>query len=195
MRGAGEPPVPGTSKRMTSMAGSRASTNGWSTSKLTPIPFINSSGRRVPFPGRMAIRRRCPLTVMVRIWACGLVLSDGMNHPSYYMTPRELNMLRLEHVGAGCWCSWLILLVAQFSWCGLLLTGALAQPASPILPPGARALLRSSLPLSGVDRVALIDKVRRLRIARGVEQGLNVATVTQDKLDLAPQQLGGRIAA
>src|SRR5947208_16821584 len=125
----------------------------------------------------MATRRRNPLTVIVRVWACGLVVSDGMNHPSYYMTPRELNLLGLEHVGAGCWCSRLILLVAQFSWGGLLLTGAPAQPVSPILPPGACAFLRSSLPLSGVGRVALIDKVRRLRVPRGVQQGLNVAAI------------------
>src|SRR5438876_12462417 len=108
---------------------------------------------------------------------------------------RELNALGLEHVGARCWCSRLILLVAQFSWCGLLLAGSLAQPVSPILPPGACAFLGSSLPLSGVGRVAIIDKVRRLRVPRGVEQGLNVAAVTQDKGDLASQQLRGRITA
>ncbi len=86
MRGAGEPPVPGTSKRTTSMAGSRASTKGWSTSRLTPIPFTSSSGVRVPFPERMATRRRCPLTVMVRASACGLVVSDGINHSSSNIT-------------------------------------------------------------------------------------------------------------
>src|SRR5712692_8110737 len=194
MCGAGEPPVPGTSKRMTSMAGFRASTKGWSTSRLTPIPLMSSNGVRVPSPFRMTIRRRCPLTVMVRVSACGLV-SDGMNHPSQYVTRSKPNVLRLEHIGAGCWCSRLILGAPQFSWCGLLLTGALAQPVSPILPPGACALLCTSLPLLGISRVVLIDEVRRLRIARWVQQGLDVATITQDKLDLAPQQLRGRIAA
>src|SRR2546427_4624493 len=196
MSGAGELPVPGTSKRITSMAGSRASTNCWSTSRLTPIPFISSSGVRVPSPLRMATRRRCPLAVMVRVSACGLVVSDGMDHPfSLNITRREPNMSRLEHVGARCQCSRLILLVAQFSWCGLLLTGALAQPVAPILPPGACAFLRSSLPLSGVGRVALIHKVRRLRVARWVQQGLDVAAIAQDKRDLASQQLCGCIAS
>src|SRR6266446_1916610 len=196
MRGAGEPPVPGTSKRMTSMAGSRASTKGWSTSRLTPIPLISSSGVRVPSPFRMATRRRCPLTVMGRVSACGLLVSDGMDHPfSLHMTRKELNRLRLEHVGAGCRYSRLILGATQFSWCGLLLSGALAQPVSPILPPGACAFLRTGLPLLGISRVALIDEVRRLRVAWGIEKGLDVAAVTQDKGDLAPKQLCGRIAA
>src|SRR5438876_10596558 len=110
------------------------------------------------------------------------------------MTQRELNALGLEHVGARCWCSRLILLVAQFCWGGLLLTGALAQPVAPILPPGACAFLRSSLPLSGVGRVAIIDEVRRLRVARWVQKGLDVAAIAQDKLDLASQQLCGCIA-
>ncbi len=103
-------------------------------------------------------------------------------------------MSRLEHVGAGCWCSWLILGAPQFSWCGLLLTGALAQPVTPILPPGACAFLCTGLPLFGINRVALIHKVRRLRVAWWVQQGLNVAAVAQDKGDLASQQLGGCIA-
>src|SRR5258708_20593488 len=103
-------------------------------------------------------------------------------------------MSQLEHVGAGCRCSRLILLVAQFSCCGLLLTGALAQPVAPILPPRACALLRSSPPLSGVGRVALIHKVRRLRAPGWVQKALDVAAVPQDKDDLAPQQFRGRIA-
>src|SRR6266568_3604026 len=196
MSGAGEPPVPGTSKRITAMAGSRASTNCWSTSRLTPIPFSSSSGVRVPSPLRMATRRRCPLTVMARVSACGLVVSDAMNHPfPLNRTPRELSISRLEHVGAGGRCSRLILGATQFSWCRLLFTGALAQPVAPILPPGACAFLRSSLPLSGIGRVALVDEVRRLRVAWWVQQGLDVATVTQDKGDLASQQLGGCIAS
>src|SRR6266571_9031910 len=196
MSGTGESPVPGTSKRITSIAGSRVSTNCCSTSRLTPIPFSSSSGVRVPTPGRMATRRRCPVTLMVRVSSCGLVVSDGMNHLfSLKSTQRELNMSRLEHVGAGCRCSRLILLVAQFLWCGLLLTGALAQPVSPVLPPGARAFLCSSLPVSGISRVAIVDEVGCLRVAWWVQDGLDVATVTQDKLDLASQQLGGRIAA
>src|SRR5258708_18714279 len=80
---------------------------------------MRSRGVGVPFPERMATRRRCPLTVMIRVSACGLVVSDSMDHPfSLNSTRRELNMSRLEHVGAGCRCSRLILLVAQFSWSG-----------------------------------------------------------------------------
>src|SRR5579859_7821885 len=124
MSGGGEPPVPGTSKRMTSMAGSRASTKDWSTSRLTPIPFMSSSGVRVPFPERVATRRCCPLTVMVRVSACGLVVSDGMNHPFSIGYAKQAE-LRLEHVGAGCGCARFILLAAKFLWGGLLLTGAL----------------------------------------------------------------------
>src|SRR5205823_12200332 len=104
-------------------------------------------------------------------------------------------MSRLEYIRAGGRCSRLILFVAQFSGCGPLLAGALAQPLSPILPPGACAFLRAGLPLSGVGRVALIDEVRRLRVAGGVQQGLNVAAVAQDKLDLASKQLCGCRAA
>src|SRR2546421_1516649 len=105
MRGAGEPPVPGTSKRRTSMAGSRASTYGWSTSRFTPIPFISSRGVRVPFPGRMAIRRRCLSMMMVRVPACGLVVSDGMDHPF-----NELKTGILSEDGPGYSC-FLVLVV------------------------------------------------------------------------------------
>ncbi len=104
-------------------------------------------------------------------------------------------MLRLEHVGAGCRCSRLILGATQCSWRVLLLTGALAQPVSPILPPGACAFLCPRKPLFGISRVALIDEVRRLRIPWWIQKGLDVAAVTQDKRDLAPKQLRGRIAA
>src|ERR1700730_10061260 len=156
---------------------------------------MSNNGVRVPSPFRMAIRKRCPLTVMVGISACGLVVSDAMKHPSQYVTRNKPNVLRLEHVGAGCWCSRLILGATQFSWCGLLLTGALAQPVSPILPPGACAFLCTGLPLFGISRVALVHEVRGLRVPWWVQKGLDVAAVTQDKRDLAPQQLCGRIAA
>jgi hypothetical protein len=73
-----------------------------------------------------------------RASSCGLVVSDGMNHLfSLKSTRKELNMSRLEHVGARCRCSRLIPLIAQRSWCRLLFTRTLAQPVSPILPPGA----------------------------------------------------------
>src|SRR5205823_13510846 len=104
-------------------------------------------------------------------------------------------MSRLEYIRAGGRCSRLILFVAQFSGCGPLLAGALAQPFSPILPPGACAFLRTGLPLFGNGRVALVDEVRGFRVARWVQNSLDVAAVTQDKLDLASQQLRGRIAS
>src|SRR6266496_5833112 len=87
------------------------------------------------------------------------------------------DMLRLEHIRAGCRGARLIVLVAQFSWCGLLFTGTLAQPVSPILPPGACTFLCPRKPLFGISGVALIHEVRRLRVARWVEKGLDVATI------------------
>jgi len=44
--GGGEPPTPGGSNLITSTAGSSWSTNGWSSSKLAPMPLISSSGTR-----------------------------------------------------------------------------------------------------------------------------------------------------
>ena len=64
---------------------------------------------------------------MVRVSDCGLVGSDGIHQPfSLNSTRRELNMSRLEHIGARCRYSRLVLLVAQLLWCCLSLTGALA---------------------------------------------------------------------
>ena len=59
--GSGEPPTPGTSKRITPRSGSSASTNGWSASRLAPIPLHSSSGgasTKRPRPGRHARRVR-----------------------------------------------------------------------------------------------------------------------------------------
>src|SRR5438067_792398 len=98
-------------------------------------------------------------------------------------------MSRLEHIGAGRRCSRLILLISQCFWCGLLLTRAVAQPVSPILPPGACSFLGPCQPLFGISRVVLVDKVRRLWVPGWIQKSLDVAAIAQDKRDLAAQQL------
>src|SRR5260370_40367617 len=80
-------------------------------------------------------------------------------------------------------------------WSRFFSRGCGTKPITPIFPPGAWAFLRLRKPLFGIGQVALIHEVGCLRVARWVQNGLDVATVTQDKLDLASQQLRGRIAA
>ena len=58
--GSWEPPTPGASKQITSMAGSSASTNGCQASSRMPMPLHSRSGGPVPVPGRIATRSGVP---------------------------------------------------------------------------------------------------------------------------------------
>ena len=58
----GEPPTPGTSNRTTSIRGSTSSTNGWSRSRLAPMPLQSTSGGPGAVPGRTATRTSWPRT-------------------------------------------------------------------------------------------------------------------------------------
>ncbi len=60
MIGAGDSPVPGRSTRIVSMPSPSASTKGFSSSRLAPMPLSSRSGHRSPSPGRIATRSRCP---------------------------------------------------------------------------------------------------------------------------------------
>src|ERR1700759_2651129 len=71
MTGAGEPPMPGMSNRMTGRCGSSASTNGWNSSRLTPMPLHSSKGGRPGAPSRTATRMARPPTVSILIPRAG----------------------------------------------------------------------------------------------------------------------------
>jgi hypothetical protein len=64
--------MPGMSNRMTGRRGSRASTNGWSSSRLTPIPLHSSNGGQPGVPSRTETRRARPPTVTILIRSPGL---------------------------------------------------------------------------------------------------------------------------
>src|SRR5215468_5408147 len=76
--GRGDPPMPGRSNRITSRRGSSASTNGWRTSRLAPMPLHSSNGGHAGSPGRTSTRRTRPRTVSVLVVAVVISLShDG----------------------------------------------------------------------------------------------------------------------
>ena len=63
--GSWEPPTPGASKQITSMAGSSASTNGCQASSRMPMPLHSRSGGPVPVPGRIATRSGVPAACVI----------------------------------------------------------------------------------------------------------------------------------
>src|SRR5207248_10260261 len=83
---------------------------------------------------RMATRRRCPLTVMVRVSACGLLVSDGMHHPFSLHYAK-----RAEHVTARTRRRRVLVFLADTARCPVHLVRPSAHrsagPASHANPP------------------------------------------------------------
>ena len=63
------------------------------------------------------------------------------------------------------------------------------------VPPRSRDLGGALAPLRGGGRQRLGDEVRRLRVVRRVEDGLDVAAVAQHEAAVAAQHLGGPVGA
>src|SRR6266508_122313 len=162
----GEPPTPGTSKRITSRSGSRASTSGCSTSKLAPMPQHSSSGVRSPSPGRTSYRIFCPWTVR-----------SGIAH----VAPGS----GLERVQPGA---------AERVRRRLPRTAALAQPRGVVRPPGTRLRGRCLEPDVRVRRVLVVGLERRLRVPGRVDHGGDVPAGGQHEPALAAEQLGAAVA-
>src|SRR5258708_6907034 len=72
-------------------------------------------------------------------------------------------------------------------------TGGIAEPFAPAVPPGARTLLREGEPLCRIGRVLRVREIACLRIARWVQDTLDVPGRAENELRRAPQQLRGGI--
>ena len=63
--------MPGMSNRMTGRRGSSASTNGWNSSRLAPMPLHSSSGGQPAVPSRTETRMVRPPTAKTLIRSGG----------------------------------------------------------------------------------------------------------------------------
>src|ERR1700733_1953358 len=113
---------------------------------------------------------------------------------SFMVPPTAFGRLSLMYVGAR---SWLFRREARAAD-GLgrrdLRTGAVGQPADPVLPPGALVPLRARHPLLGIGRRLRIEEVAEPGVPWVCHHGLNVAARAQDELRAAGDQLGGPVA-
>src|SRR5580692_1518822 len=183
MTGAGEPPIPGMSNRITGRRGSRASTNGWNSSRLAPMPLHSSSGGQPAAPSRTETRRPRPPTVRVLIRSAGPVAPPRRRRPSIRSRP---DRGRSSPVGPGPDVSMVVDIragrfadrcqpgAAQFRGCGLLFPAAFGQPARVVRPPGSVAGLRPAQPLLRVFRALLGYLVAGLLVAGRVDHGGDV---------------------
>src|ERR1700759_3580921 len=128
--------MPGRSNRTTGRRGSSASTNGWNSSRLTPMPLHSSSGVQPGVPSRTETRRARPPTVMIRIrsgedWSA--VIDVGSGRVADRPQPAA----------------------AEFGGGRLLLAPALGPPARVVRPPGAVAGPRLAQPLLRIARALI----------------------------------------
>src|ERR1700722_13849413 len=206
MTGAGEPPMPGMSNRMTGRRGSSTSTNGWNSSRLAPMPLHSSSGVQPAVPSRTETR-------MVRLpTARTLIRSGGPGGPLRRSRPRTRprpDSARSSPAGTGgtggdssavidirsrCGADRRQPAAAQIRGRGLLLAAALGQAASPVRPPGPVQGLGTAQPFLGVLRALLGHLVPGLLVARRIDHRGDVPAGRQDEPGAAAQQLSGPVA-
>src|SRR6266568_4651163 len=204
MTGAGEPPIPGMSNRMTGRRGSSASTNGWNSSRLIPMPLHSSSGGQPGVPSRTEMRMARPPIVRI------LIRSGGLSGPARRSRPRtrpradpaRSSPASPGRVGSmvidiGSWRlgDWHQPAAAQFRGGGPLLPAAFGQPARVVRPPGPVAGLGQAQPLLGVFRALLGHLVPGLLVARRIDHRGDVPAGRQQEPGPATQQLSGPVAA
>src|SRR5580704_1156356 len=201
MTGAGEPPIPGMSNRMTGRRGSSASTNGWNNSRLAPMPLHSSSGGQPGVPSRTATRRPRPPTVTIRIRSAGPTRRSRPSirpRPDPERSPRPgagSDVSMVVNIRAGSFADRLQPAAAQVRGRGLLLSAALGQPVRVVRPPGPVTGLRPAQPLLGVFGALLGDLVAGLGVAGRVDHRGYVPAGGQHEPLAAGQQLGGPVAA
>src|SRR5690348_865527 len=150
--------MPGRSNRMTGRRGSSASTNGWSSSRLAPMPLHNSSGGQSGFPSRTETRRVRPPTVRF------LIRSGGA---AFRRRPGTRSMV--IDVGSGRVADRRQAATTQFRGRGLLLAAPFGQPVRVVRPPGPVAGLRVTEPFLRILRELLGQLVPGLLIAGRVD--------------------------
>src|SRR5579862_1340235 len=196
--------MPGMSNRMTGRRGSSASTNGWNSSRLTPMPLHSSSGGQPAAPGRTETRMARPLTVRIRIRSADPWGPTRRSRPSTRPSPEPAPS---SPAGSAAGGSTVIDIgsrrlrdrrqpaAAQFPGRDLLLAAALGQPARIVRPPGPMAGLRDPQPFLRVFRALLGHLVPGLLVARRVDHRGDVPAGGQQEPRPAAQQLGSPVAA
>src|ERR1700722_15486189 len=180
MTGAGEPPTPGMSNRMTGRRGSSSSTNGWSSSRLAPIPLHNSNGVQPAAPSRTETRRARPPTVRTRIRSLGPARrSRRRTRPTpdpVRSSPDDPGRDSSAVIDIGPWgiADWRQSGTPQLLGRGLLFSAALGPPVRVVRPPGSGAGLREVQPLLGVFRALFGYLVPGLLVARWVDHRRDV---------------------
>src|SRR6185437_3124432 len=201
MTGAGEPPMPGMSNRITPHRGSSASTNGWSNSRLAPMPLHRGSGGRPGVPSRTATRMVRPPTVRLLIRSAD---SARSNRPrTARARPDRGRSFPADGQGTSMVihvCSRRVAdrrqpTTAQLIRGRHLLTAVLGQPAREVRPPGAMTGLRVAEPVLRVLRVVLGHLVPRLVVSGRVDHRGDVPAGGQHEPGAAGEQLGGPVAA
>src|ERR1700730_2989615 len=138
------------SNRTTGRRGSSASTNGWSASRLAPMPWHSSSGAQPGFPARTETRMARPPTVRI------LIRSPG---------PARRGVSMVTDVGSGRVADRRQPAATGLGRGRLLLAAALGQPARVVRPPGPVAGLGTAQPLLGIFRALLGHLVPGLVVA------------------------------
>src|SRR5580698_7279223 len=171
MSGAGEPPTPGMSNRITGRWGSSASTNGWRSSRLTPMPLHSSSGGAPVVPSRAETRRARPPTVMTRIRSgFGALRRPRTTRPRPVLarpSPGGAGLAGSVVIDIGAWsvANRQQPAAAQLRGCGFFLPAPFGQPADVVRPPGPLAGLRAAQPVLRVFRALLPALVPGLFVA------------------------------
>src|SRR6516165_4874393 len=199
MTGAGEPPIPGMSNRMTPRRRSSASTNGWSSSRLAPMPLHRSSGGRPPVPSRTATRMTRPPAVRLLIRSADSALSSRrratLATPAPKRSGRGQDMSMVMDVCSRRVTDLRQTATAELIRGRLLLTAALGQPARVVRPPRAGAGLCAPEPIFRVLRAVLGHLVSRLVVSGRIHHSGDMPTGGQDEPLVAGEQLGGPVAA
>src|SRR6266568_387941 len=202
MTGAGEPPMPGMSNRMTPRRGSSASTNGCSSSRLAPMPLHRSSGGRPGVPSRTATRIARPPTLRIRIRSPGPARNSRARRARAGPVPgRSFRVGRGQDMSMVIdICSRRVADLRQTATAGLirgrlLLTTVLGQPAREVRPPGAVTGLCAPEPVLRILRIVLGHLVPRLVISGRIDHRGDVPAGGQHEPAAADEQLGGPVAA
>src|SRR5580658_6903067 len=200
MTGAGEPPTPGMSNRMTGRRGSSASTNGWNNSRLAPMPLHSSSGGQPAVPSRTETRTVRPPTDRFRIRSGG---PAPRSRPSIRPSP---DPGRSSPVGSGRAGSMVVNIrarrfadrhqpaAAQVGGRGFLFPATFGQPVRVVRPPRPVQGLRSAQPLLRVLRAVLGHLVPGLVVAGRIDHRGHMPAGRQQEPGAPTEQLGGPVA-
>src|SRR5580692_8802421 len=176
MTGAGEPPTPGMSNRITGRRGSSESMNGWNNSRLAPMPLQSSSGGRPASPSRTETRMARPPIVTILIRSAGPARRSRFRSARPRPGPRRSSpggsgrgASPVIDVGPGRIADRHQAAAAGFGRGVLLLAAAFGQPAGVVRPPGAVTGFGLAQPLIRIRRAFPGYLIAGLLVARRID--------------------------